>query len=361
MFATCSFLRTSSSGRRSQILMRSRGIGAFLVVLTWTVLAAADKPSSPAQPAPISKETRFMLIRGLNAERVFVRKIFPMGEKGLTLKNGVVTPDDKQLQFQAAQYGPAARPGDRAQITDVVVKDKAIIFEINGGPKKKKKWYQRIEIAGTGGSTPIAPDNNPQNPKGSFVTLVFDRYVPEITPQEVKKLLSPVFDFTALSATQAYTDALPPKVRDAVKNHKVLVGMDREMVTVSKGRPDKKIRERGENGEYEEWMYGAPPQDVEFIRFGGNEVTQVKIMKVDGEKIVRTEREVELPQAAAAAGQAGGTTPSAPQARPANAPTLRRPGEPVPDPGQASNPSPIGIPPDSTPIPPPQPGEKPHF
>jgi hypothetical protein len=343
--------------------MRFRWIGALTFFLLGSTLALADSKPNPRQPPPISKQTRFMLIRGLNAERVFVRKIFPMGEKGLTIKNGVVTPDDAQLRFQAAQYGPAARPGDRAQISDVVVKDKSIIFEINGGPKKKKKWYQRIEVAGMGGSTPIAPDNNPQNPRGSFVVLAFDKYVPEITPQEVKQLLAPVFDFTALTATQAYTDSLPPKVREAVKNHKVLVGMDREMVSVAKGRPDKKIRERDDRGEYEEWMYGTPPKDVEFIRFGGsgNEVTQVKIMKVDGEKIVRTEREVDLPQTAASTQQSANAPP--PAARPANAPTLRRPGETLPDPGQASNPSPIGIPPDQTPMPQPQPkpDDRPQF
>ena len=331
--------------------MRVRWIGAALLLLLWTALSAADDQSGANPPPKITKETRFMLIRGLNAERVFVRKVFPLGEKGLTIKNGVVTPDDGQLRFMAAQYGPAARPGDRAQITDVIVKDKTLIFEINGGPKKKKKWYQRIEVAGAAGSTPIAPDNNPENPKGSFVALVFDKYVPNISPDQVKQMLAPVFDFTALSATQAYTDSLPPKVRDAIKKKQVLVGMDREMVNVAKGRPDKKIRERDERGEYEEWMYGTPPQDVEFIRFIGNEVIQVKIMKVDGEKIVRTEREVDLPQTAAAAKPAA----DVPVARPANAPTLRRPGEPVPETGGAQNPSTIGIPRDQTPGPQPQP------
>jgi hypothetical protein len=328
--------------------MGLRWIGALVVPLMAVALAVADDTAPGAQPPRISKQTRFMLIRGLNAERVFVRKVFPMGEKGLIIKKGVVTPDDNQLRFMAAQYGPAARPGDRAQITDVVVKDKTLVFEINGGPKKKKKWYQRIEVAGGGGSTPIAPDNSAENPKGSFVVLVFDKYVPEISPEQVKQLLAPVFDFTALSATQAYTDSLPPKVRAAVKAGKVLVGMDREMVTVAKGRPDKKIRERDERGDYEEWMYGTPPKDVEFIRLAGNEVIQVKIMKVDGEKIVRTEREVDLPQTAAASARPA-EAPPAP--RPANAPTLRRPGEPVTDPGKASSPSPIGIPPDSTPGP----------
>src|SRR5262245_1248697 len=245
--------------------MGLRWISALVLLLITGGLAVASDDAADAQPARISKQTRFTLIRSLNAERVFVRKIFPMGEKGLTIKDGVVTPDDRQLQFMAAQYGPAARPGDRAQISDVIIKDKIVIFEINGGPKKKKKWYQRIEVAGGGGSTPIAPDNSPQNPKGSFVALTFDKYVPEITPEQVNNRLPPGFDFTALSATQAYTASLPPKTRAAIKAGKVLVGMDREMVSVAKGRPDKKIRESDERGEYEEWMYGTPPKDVEFI------------------------------------------------------------------------------------------------
>jgi hypothetical protein len=344
--------------------MGSRWIGAAIALLMSATLAMAeDKPqtpqAAPSQPAPkMSKETRFMLIRGINAERVFVRRTFPMGEKGLTLKNGVVTPDENQAKFIAAQYGPAARPGERAQITDVIVKDKTIIFEINGGPKKKKKWYQRIEVGGMGGTTPIAPDGNPQNPKGSFVVLVFDKYVPELSPQAVKDLLAPVFDFTALSATQAYIDSLPPKTREALKNGRVLVGMDREMVTVAKGRPDKKIRERDEAGsDYEEWMYGVPPKDVEFIRLAGNEVIQVKIMKVDGQKIVRTEREVDLPQTAAK--QPGPAAEDPPAPRPANAPTLRRPGEAPEEPVGASSPSRIGIPPDTRPSPGPTPAPEP--
>jgi len=37
------------------------------------------------------------------------------------------------------------------QITKIEFKAKRIVFEINGGGKKGKKWYQRIQI-GTGGT-----------------------------------------------------------------------------------------------------------------------------------------------------------------------------------------------------------------
>ncbi len=72
--------------------------------------------------------------------------------------------------------------------------------------------------------------------------------------------------------------------------------MNREMVIAAKGRPPKKIREKDGETEYEEWIYGDPPQDVDFVRLVGDEVVRLEIMKVNGEKVVRTEKEVELDQ-----------------------------------------------------------------
>ena len=46
--------------------------------------------------------------------------------------------------------------------------------------------------------------------------------------------------------------------------------------------------------DYEEWIYGQPPQDVDFVRIVGDEVVRVETMKVGGQKIVRTEKEVIL-------------------------------------------------------------------
>ena len=109
------------------------------------LVAGADKKLDSASNRSMSTQDRFALIRGLNAEFVFVRRVFPMGTKGLTIKNGVVTPSEHDVQFMAAQYGPAARPGDRAQITDVAFKGNSIIFEINGGAKKKN--FHPLDLA----------------------------------------------------------------------------------------------------------------------------------------------------------------------------------------------------------------------
>jgi hypothetical protein len=143
-----------------------------------------------------------------------------------------------------------------------------------------------------------------------------------MTGPELKKVLRPVFDFDAKSPRDAYLETVSPKVKEAILNHRVLVGMNHEMVIFAKGRPPKKLREHADEVEYEEWIYGEPPHDVDFVRFVGEEVARVETMKVGGQKEVRTEREVEVPSSVAS---------EKPQDRPVNAPTLRRPGEDMPD------------------------------
>ena len=286
------------------------------------------------------------VIRTLNAELVYVRTPFPMGEKGLHLRNGVLTPNGPEMQALISMFGPSAKPGDQARISALVIKDKSIIFEINGGPRKKTKWYQRISVSGSGGETPIAPTDQNANPRGSMVELHFDHHVPDLTPAQLKALLRPVFDFDAKSPVDAYLETVSPKVKEAIKDHKILVGMNREMVTYSKGRAEKKIREKDGEVEYEEWIYGEPPKDVEFVRLVGDEVVQMKIMKVDGVKIIRTEREIEIAPPTAVAQEA-----PKPVGLPDRKPTLRRPGEDEDDQNATSGQGKqkrIGLPPPQT-------------
>ena len=210
----------------------------FVPLLIGSVLA----PGENTPPPRITRQTRQEIVRAFNSELVYIRSPFPMGKTGLKLKNGVITPSGPELQQKMALWGPAAKPGDQARITDIVIKDDHIHFEFNGGPVKKQKWYQHIQVGGSGGSTPIAPSDSNANARGSFVDLCFDKYVPEMTGPELKQLLRPVFDFDSKSPVDAYLETVPPKIRDAIKAHQVLVGMNRDMVLYSKGRPPKKIR-----------------------------------------------------------------------------------------------------------------------
>jgi len=310
---------------------------SLAILLAFSALTLAEN----TRPQRISKETREEIVHVFNAELVYIHTSFPMGKTGLTLRNGTVTPSGSELQRLMALWGPAVKPGDQARISDVVIKEDHIRFEINGGPIKQK-WYHHIQISGS--SSTIAPSDPNANARGSFVDLYFDKYVPELTGPELKQMLRPVFDFDAKSALDAYLETVPPKVKEAIKNHHVLVGMNRDMVIYAKGRPPNKVRERAGEVEYEEWIYGAPPQDVDFVRFVGDEVVRVETMKVDGQKTVRIEKEVDLGAPTVAKKQ---------EDRPATAPTLRRPGEQMPE-SHPENPSsmpPMGAPPSTSPGP----------
>jgi hypothetical protein len=125
--------------------------------------------------------------------------------------------------------------------------------------------------------------------------------------------------------------------------------MNSEMVLHAKGKPPKKVREKDGDTEYEEWIYGEPPQDVDFVRIVGDEVVRVETMKVGGQKIVRVDKEVilERPDKEAEAKKEE-------EVRPANAPSLRRPGEDqenVPKPADGVNPLPPVAPPQMPPAP----------
>lgn len=335
--------------------MKPRWIPALFVVLVTlvTIAPSSDQKISGTIP-PMSKQTRMDLIRAFNSELVYIRSPFPMGRRGLTLRDGQLSPRGAELDQLMAMWGPAVKPGDQARISDVTIKDNRIHFEINGGPVRKQKWYQHITIVGATSEVPLAPSDSQANPRGSYVDLVFDHYVPDLGPKQLKELLRPVFDFDSKSALDAYLETVPPKVKEAIKNHRVLVGMNHDMVLYAKGRPPKKTREKDGETEFEEWIYGEPPQDVDFVRFVGDEVVRVETMKVGGQKMVRTEKEVDLtPQPSLAkAPDTGGT-------RPINAPSLRRPGEPVEDNTPTVVPSgsapPVTPPPDA-PAPPSQTG-----
>jgi hypothetical protein len=165
-----------------------------------------------------------------------------------------------------------------------------------------------------------------------------------MTAAQLRALVYPALDFTAHNKEEAYLDTVPPKVKEAIKEHRVLVGMNSEMVIHARGKPPRKVREKDGETDYEEWIYGEAPQDVDFVRIVGDEVVRIETMKIGGEKIVRSEKEVILQKP-----DREEEAKKEEQDRPANAPSLRRPGEPVEDVPKSSdqiNPLPPPAPPD---------------
>jgi len=113
----------------------------------------------------------------------------------------------------AKESGPAARNGDLVQVTKIDIEGDRIVLQINGGYKGGKKWYQGVQLSGgMGGSqVPMGGQGNDTNaPGGTSIAVVFHKPLEPIKALEIKKMLAPVLDFEKRSATQVYSESLPP-------------------------------------------------------------------------------------------------------------------------------------------------------
>jgi hypothetical protein len=237
----------------------------------------------------LDPKTRLELIRALESEQGFAMRPFPRGHKGLTLvANGKLDPAGVNYLNMVISEGLSAKPGARVVITDIKIDRSKIVFELDGGPDPKHRFLRHIQISA--GPEMGDPDIDPAianaagDPVGSRLTLTFGDHVPELTPAQVKALLAPLISFDVKSPVQAFTDTLPAPLKDAILGHKVLVGMTTDMVLFAMGQPNTKTREMDGQMPFEEWIYGTPPQEVDFVRINGNRVIRVEIAK-DGEPL----------------------------------------------------------------------------
>jgi hypothetical protein len=241
----------------------------------------------------LDAKTRLELIRNLQAEQGFAMRPFPRGHRGLTLvANGKLDPAGEAYLNMVVSQGLSAKPGDRLVLTDVKIDRSRIIFDLNGGPDPKHRLLRHVQVG-------VGPDMNPviqdpaQEPIGARLTLEFKDHIPELTGADVKSLLAPLISFDVKTPIQAYTDTLPAKLKEAILNHHVLVGMSTDMVLYAKGQPEHKTRESEGQTPFEEWIYGKPPADVEFVRFNGNSVIRLEVAKIGEKPVIFTKNEVE--------------------------------------------------------------------
>ncbi len=234
-----------------------------------------DLPKSELDP-----KTRQEVIRIMQSEQGFAMRPFPKGHKGLTLiANGKLEPAGEAYLSMITSQGTSAKPGDRVVLTDVRIDHSKIIFDLNGGPDHKHSFLRHVQI-GTGPMmNPVVQGNDPE-PLGARLTLDFKDRVPELTGSQVKALLAPLISFDVKTPAQAFTDTLPPKLKEAILNHHVMVGMSIDMVLFAVGQPQSKTREMEGQMPFEEWIYGKPPKDVQFVRINGNRVIRVEVAKV---------------------------------------------------------------------------------
>ncbi len=241
----------------------------------------ARAPSRPAA-STLRPESQLELVRYVSGEFAKALRPLPAGKEGFLLRAGL--PLDEQLLDRAvATHGAAVNAGDPAQITRLEFREHSIVIDVNGGGRGKKRWRDRLHIE-VGGVPTVQTRTQQTGPPGmrpgagSTLFLEFGKRIPDLTPDELKRLLSPLLDFSKQrSASVQWYDTLPPEMKKAIQDRRPVVGMDREMVVAAIGKPGRKVRERDSGGnEIEDWIYGQPPSRTIFVRFQGERVTSVK-------------------------------------------------------------------------------------
>ena len=330
-----------------------------------TNLTTVQPTSVQLDTKPITERTRQQLVRTFQADEAFAVRPLPLGTKGVILHaNGPLSPSGPGYADELEKYGVSSKPGDKVIISKFEVKPDRILFEFNDGPQKHHHLMQHIEVGAGGGMAPLAQDDG-HVPIGSRMVLVFNKFVPEMNASEVRRLIAPMIDFSLKTPVEAFADTLPTKLKGAVLNHEVLVGMNREMVMKAVGQPDQKVRELDGQTPFEEWIYGQPPHEVQFVRFNGNRVIRLEIADVGQPPVIRDKDETDGYFAGQFVRQVrlGDAPPAAPNQEhgPTAAPTLRKPGESLPNAVDNDHQlKPVQFPDDEKPKPiPPPPGQSP--
>jgi len=248
--------------------------------------SSPGSPNSQEKKATLQDQSRLDLIRYVSGEFAKATKPLPRGKEGFLVYVGKPL-STELLERAVATHGAAVNSGDSVQITKLEFHDHTIVVDVNGGGRGKKSWKDHIQV-GMGGGVPTtstsqtktSEDGPPgvQPGMGSTLFLEFTKAVPDLSPEELKQILSPFLDFSRQrSASVHWTDTLPPEMKKAIQDRRPAVGMDREEVIAAIGKPEHKVRERDAQGnEIEDWIYGQPPSKTVFVRFQGERVTSVR-------------------------------------------------------------------------------------
>ena len=270
-------------GRDAIVFSSGEAIPLFPDTATAAEQGEAANPAKP-KSATLQESTKLELIRYVSGEFAKATKSLPAGKEGLIVYVGKPVPTE-MLERALATHGAAVNNGDRVQITKLDFQAHQIIVDLNGGGRGKKRLRDRfhIEMSGipTMTSTTEQQETGPpglQPGMGSTLYIDFGKAVPDLSPEDLKQLLSPYLDFSKQrSASLQWVDTLPPEMKKAIQERRPVVGMDREEVVAAIGKPDHKIRERDNEGnDIEDWIYGQPPSKTVFVRFNGDRVTNIR-------------------------------------------------------------------------------------
>jgi hypothetical protein len=241
---------------------------------------AASKNSNLTEPSKLA------LIRYVSGEFAKVRKPIPGGKEGFVLYTDKPL-NQEYLDRVVTTHGAAINTGDNAQITKLEFHEHTIIVDVNGGGRPKKSWRDRIQVSVGGPSqapqstTTTQQEQGPagfQPGAGGTLYIQFPKNIPDLSPDDLKSILSPFLDFTREhSAAVHWIDTLPPATKKAITERHAILGMDKEEVVAAMGKPDRKVRERDAEGyDTEDWIYGHPPDKTVFVHFRGEKVSSIK-------------------------------------------------------------------------------------
>jgi hypothetical protein len=238
-----------------------------------------------AKKVPLGDESKLKLIRYVSGEFGKAVKPLPAGKDGFLVYVGKSI-NQELLDRAVATHGAAVNTGDSVQITKLEFREHMIVVDLNGGGRGKRRWRDHLQIGLGGGLPPMqttttAQQSGPpglQPGMGSTIFLEFTKVIPDLSPEDLKKLLAPFLDFSKQrSAAVQWFDTLPPEMKKAIEDRRPAMGMDREEVVAAIGKPDHKVRERDTDGvDIEDWIYGQPPSKTVFVRFSGDHVTSIK-------------------------------------------------------------------------------------
>src|SRR2546423_8168179 len=278
---------------RSPAIITDKFSSADEIAVLPTLDRTGDDTQGPAQAqnkpksATLQERSKLELIRYVSGEFAKATRSLPAGKEGFLVYVGKPVGWDL-LERAVATHGAAVNTGDKAQITKLEFRDHSIVVDVNGGGRGKRHWRDHIQI-GMGGGLPTASTPTPtpdqeggppgmQPGMGSTIFLEFNKSLPDLTPDELKQILSPFLDFAKQrSASVQWVDTLPPEMKKAIQDRRPVVGMDREEVVAAIGKPEHKVRERDSDGdEIEDWIYGQPPSKTVFVRFMGDHVTSIR-------------------------------------------------------------------------------------
>ncbi len=225
--------------------------------------------------AQILRDAKFEILRTVLADQAAARIEMPFGTDGIELSDAGEV-NRQKLDKDIKKNGQSIETGKVVTVTEISFDDNKIEIELDGGGKNKKGFFDRLEV-GVGSQTAPVSRDDPKKAKGSKVVLQFSKKVPaNLTPDELKQLLAPVLDFNKRSFLKTGLESLSPEFQEAVKAKEARIGMDRSTVIMALGRPDKKVREKTDGIESEDWIYFQRGLRAQFVTFENDVVVRVR-------------------------------------------------------------------------------------